>query len=54
MGEGLKRIIVHPPRYECPYCHYVSEEPFPIKRYQGGSFGYRTYECPRCGREMEE
>jgi len=54
MSEKLKRMIVHPPIYECPYCGYKSTELFPIEHYEGGSSGYRTYRCPNCGKEMEE
>lgn len=40
--------------YECPYCGYKQSECFPIEHYEGGSAGYRTFRCPKCGMEMEE
>lgn len=50
----MERIIVHPAKYECPFCHSISETYFETAHYEGGSSGYRTVYCPQCGKELSE
>jgi len=40
--------------YICPICKYKSFDIFPIKHYEAGSAGRRTYSCPNCNIELDE
>lgn len=48
------RKMIYEHIYKCPYCGYAASTMFPIKHYEGGSSGYRTFKCPNCDNEIEE
>lgn len=50
---NVKFIVPHPPRYECPYCHYISKQSFPIE-YHKENTGIRIFLCPNCRRQIAE
>lgn len=54
MSEKKLRRMIYIRKYICPNCDYSSNELFPIEHYEGGSSGYRTFSCPKCGEELEE
>ncbi len=40
--------------YICPICRFKSFNIFPIKHYEAGSAGTRTFSCPNCNTELDE